>query len=534
MANNKLFEMSNQFLKIDFNSQKKLTKQDWESHISNLSEENFLTQLRILINKTKLSVNEKNLINISLKLTEYGDENEFYHKEMGNLREFSRKFIAKIENVLPVEELFENAVDCQISTIRRYVHSDMMVSAKKYAIKTLVDFIKKFPESIQAKNILYKFGFIISILDPTSLTDVYKALKTKKIKQHFGEAYLYTSLKRECNKLLNILSLSDCIDFKLSDAERGRVIGIHSIKGGVGKTLIGCAIAVILAEQGRKVCIVDADTTGPSLMFNLSYPVLFPYKWNKNNRFPFFHNIIMQDDLDNIDRYLFTPEIPPDTSGSIKTVVGCFRPAVVTDMDRYQRTDRAPKKARYNEYSFRLAKTIEVLITKKKFDHVIIDTSPGVVGTSYATINAVLGIGGAMIFVTHPRVPDIVGSCIEYEAFIDSPFLKKRGLLLINSVAVDSSIDYTNVDDLMNALENWEELTAFTNGHPFKSVLDGLRKILSGMQKELICLNEFDELRKQNQVHSSTNLFNLFRESTLQQDFMPKIINLLKQFEIDF
>lgn len=44
-----------------------------------------------------------------------------------------------------------------------------------------------------------------------------------------------------------------------------RVIGIVSGKGGVGKSLVTSLLASALARQGKKVGILDADITGPSI-----------------------------------------------------------------------------------------------------------------------------------------------------------------------------------------------------------------------------------------------------------------------------
>lgn len=43
------------------------------------------------------------------------------------------------------------------------------------------------------------------------------------------------------------------------------VVGVVSGKGGVGKSLVTSSLAVLLAKQGYKVGILDADITGPSI-----------------------------------------------------------------------------------------------------------------------------------------------------------------------------------------------------------------------------------------------------------------------------
>lgn len=45
----------------------------------------------------------------------------------------------------------------------------------------------------------------------------------------------------------------------------GRVVGVVSGKGGVGKSLVTSMLAVLLQREGYKVGILDADVTGPSI-----------------------------------------------------------------------------------------------------------------------------------------------------------------------------------------------------------------------------------------------------------------------------
>lgn len=45
----------------------------------------------------------------------------------------------------------------------------------------------------------------------------------------------------------------------------GKIIGVVSGKGGVGKSMVTDLLAVSLAKKGYKVGILDADITGPSI-----------------------------------------------------------------------------------------------------------------------------------------------------------------------------------------------------------------------------------------------------------------------------
>ncbi|MBR2131192.1 MAG: Mrp/NBP35 family ATP-binding protein [Oscillospiraceae bacterium] len=52
---------------------------------------------------------------------------------------------------------------------------------------------------------------------------------------------------------------------KHSDARIGKVFGIVSGKGGVGKSMVTSQLAVLTQRKGYKVGILDADITGPSI-----------------------------------------------------------------------------------------------------------------------------------------------------------------------------------------------------------------------------------------------------------------------------
>jgi Mrp family chromosome partitioning ATPase len=66
---------------------------------------------------------------------------------------------------------------------------------------------------------------------------------------------------------------SDCGDRKAESllaklnplAKVGKVIAVVSGKGGVGKSTVTSTLAVALAKQGKRVGILDADITGPSI-----------------------------------------------------------------------------------------------------------------------------------------------------------------------------------------------------------------------------------------------------------------------------
>lgn len=64
-----------------------------------------------------------------------------------------------------------------------------------------------------------------------------------------GERTDPQDLRQPCNQLSHIK----------------KVIAVMSGKGGVGKSLVTCSLAAAMAAQGKKVGILDADITGPSV-----------------------------------------------------------------------------------------------------------------------------------------------------------------------------------------------------------------------------------------------------------------------------
>ena len=64
------------------------------------------------------------------------------------------------------------------------------------------------------------------------------------------------------NDILNNIHLEKVHN---SQSNIKKVIGVMSGKGGVGKSLVTSMLSVLAARQGRKVAILDADITGPSI-----------------------------------------------------------------------------------------------------------------------------------------------------------------------------------------------------------------------------------------------------------------------------
>lgn len=78
----------------------------------------------------------------------------------------------------------------------------------------------------------------------------------------------------ECNHDCSSCSLQDCEDRENSELEKltpnplshiKKMIAVVSGKGGVGKSLVTSLLSVNALRDGKKVAIMDADVTGPSI-----------------------------------------------------------------------------------------------------------------------------------------------------------------------------------------------------------------------------------------------------------------------------
>ena len=81
------------------------------------------------------------------------------------------------------------------------------------------------------------------------------------------QSNLADNIKKAVSKIDGISEVDvEFADGKAKDINQvGQVIAVMSGKGGVGKSLITCLLAVALHRQGKEVGILDADITGPSI-----------------------------------------------------------------------------------------------------------------------------------------------------------------------------------------------------------------------------------------------------------------------------
>ncbi len=186
----------------------------------------------------------------------------------------------------------------------------------------------------------------------------------------------------------------------------GRIIAVHSYKGGTGKTLLSVNLSATFAKQGKKVCLFDLDFRAPSLFAILKMPKAEYY---------------MNDYLNNtcdINKVLI--DLSSRVPGKGKFFAGLANPA--TEAIR----DMSAKDRKWEMRALgRLLYLRNALINEKGFDYLIFDTSPGL---QYSSINAIVAADLVAVATTGDR-SDVDGTSRMFKELY-SLFEKKTGVVI--------------------------------------------------------------------------------------------------------
>ena len=141
------------------------------------------------------------------------------------------------------------------------------------------------------------------------------------------------------------------------------IITFHSYKGGTGKTLLSVNLAILLANKGKKICLLDLDFRAPSL--HAIFKTAKPEYWLND-----YLNKICK-----IDKVLTDCSSNYVTKG--KLFIGLANPST-----------EAIRKMISKDRKWEMEALGRLLSLKElHFDYVILDTSPGL---QYPSINAVV------------------------------------------------------------------------------------------------------------------------------------------------
>ena len=197
----------------------------------------------------------------------------------------------------------------------------------------------------------------------------------------------------------------------------GKIIAVHSYKGGTGKTLLSLNLAATLVKHGKKICLFDLDFRAPSLAILL--------KIEKTEHW-------LNDYLNGtceIDKVLIDLSSKINNGG--KMFVGLANPA--TEAIR----DISAKDRKWEMHALgRLLSLRNSLLNDKGFDYLILDTGPGL---QYSSINAVVAADLVVVATTFDR-SDIDGTKRMLTELYDL-FEKKTEIVLNKAMGIPAKYD---------------------------------------------------------------------------------------------
>ncbi len=195
----------------------------------------------------------------------------------------------------------------------------------------------------------------------------------------------------------------------------GKIVAIHSYKGGTGKTLISINLAVSLAKLGRKVCLMDLDFRAPSLSTLL-----------KINGLECWLNDYLNG-VCEIDKVLL------DLSDRIKShgtfFVGLANPSIEAIRDMSSKDRKWEMRALGRLLSLRNS-----VLGEKGFDYIIFDTSPGL---QYSSINAIVSADLVIVITTQDN-SDVEGTKRMLRDLYD--LFEKKTELVLNKVMYSEAL----------------------------------------------------------------------------------------------
>ncbi|MEM2263450.1 MAG: MinD/ParA family protein [Candidatus Bathyarchaeia archaeon] len=195
----------------------------------------------------------------------------------------------------------------------------------------------------------------------------------------------------------------------------GKIVAVHSYKGGTGKTLISINLAVSLAKLGKKVCLMDLDFRAPSLSTLLGV-----------GKVDYWLNDYLNG-ICEIDRVLVNLSDRIKSQGTF--FVGLANPSIEAIRDMSSKDRRWEMRALGRLLSLRNS-----LLNAKGFDYIVFDTSPGL---QYSSINAIVA-ADLVIVATTPDNSDVEGTKRMLRDLYD--LFEKKTELVLNKVMYSDAL----------------------------------------------------------------------------------------------
>jgi septum site-determining protein MinD len=200
----------------------------------------------------------------------------------------------------------------------------------------------------------------------------------------------------------------------------GKILAVHSYKGGTGKTLLSINLAATFVKHGKKVCLMDLDFRAPSLA------TLF-----KINKAECWLNDYLNGTCE-IDKALI--DLSDRLLSEGEFFVGLANPGTEAIRDMSSKDRKWEMRA-----LGRLLALRNSLLNDKGFDYLIFDTSPGL---QYSSINGIVTADVVVVATTFDR-SDVEGTRRMLRELYDL-FEKKTEVVLnkvFNSVSAKSGQD---------------------------------------------------------------------------------------------
>jgi len=209
----------------------------------------------------------------------------------------------------------------------------------------------------------------------------------------------------------------------------GKIVAIHSYKGGTGKTLLAVNLAALFANQGKGVCLLDLDFRAPSLQ--AVFKVHNAEYW-------------LNDYLNGVCEIRKTLKDFSKTHVKRgKLLVGFANPSTEAIREMTAKDRKWEMKALGRLLSLKTS-----LLNEMQLDYAIFDTSPGL---QYSSINAIVSSDVALV-VSGTDISDIKGTQRMIDELYDL-FEKKTGLIM-NKVLTEVLSSKSERSDLARQLMN--------------------------------------------------------------------------------
>jgi septum site-determining protein MinD len=209
----------------------------------------------------------------------------------------------------------------------------------------------------------------------------------------------------------------------------GKIIAIHSYKGGTGKTLLAVNLSALFANQGKNVALLDLDFRAPSLQ--AVFKVHNSEYW-------------INDYLNGVCEIKKTLKDFSQTHVRRgKLLVGFANPSTEAIREMTAKDRKWEMKALGRLLSLKTS-----LLSDINLDYVVFDTSPGL---QYSSINAIVSADVALV-VSGMDISDLKGTQRMIEELYEL-FEKKTGLIM-NKVFTDILNSKTHRADLAKQLMN--------------------------------------------------------------------------------